>query len=240
MCHIHSDISVRQMAQTTWQDFNSFFGNEAETVSTRTECSILLCCPFYEKHFRLSQLPTLPCFITCPISVCLRPVWDAGSTRAQNGLRGRTGKDRRTKRRVWKRGKERLPEKWPLTNFSLVHAHFPAPGFIASLLWEQEPRRLFNIISSSQYIIPLQILVYLYTRATFMDRDEEWKGRRKRVLAAQSLCYSVVPSLFRDTWSRSARLKLRRERLCRSRSNSTDRSCKFNSYSFITENHNGV
>lgn len=50
---------------------------------------------------------------------------------------------------------------------------FPAPGFIASLLWEQEPRRLFNIISSSQYIIPRQILVHLRTSLTFMDREQQ-------------------------------------------------------------------
>ncbi len=64
--------------------------------------------------------------------------------------------------------------------------YFPAPGFIAPLLREQEPRRLFNIISSLQYIIPQQILVYLQTRLRYIERDEEWeqggwesgKGRR--------------------------------------------------------------
>lgn len=110
-------------------------------------------------------------------------------------------------------------------SFSSIDMYFPAPGFIASLLWEQEPRRLFNIISSSQYIIPLQILVYLHTRLTFMDRDVEWKestleSRKRRGLAAQSLCYSFVPSLFVNTWNRSARLKPRLEHLCQTRSDS--------------------
>lgn len=45
-----------------------------------------------------------------------------------------------------------------------------ASSFIAPLLWEREPRRLFNIISSSQYIIPQQILVYLQTRLKYMER----------------------------------------------------------------------
>ncbi|KAK1877144.1 tRNA (guanine(26)-N(2))-dimethyltransferase, partial [Dissostichus eleginoides] len=51
--------------------------------------------------------------------------------------------------------------------------YFPTPGFIAPLLREWEPRRLFNIISSSQYIIPQQILVYLQTRLRYIERDEE-------------------------------------------------------------------
>lgn len=51
--------------------------------------------------------------------------------------------------------------------------YFPAPGFIAPLLREWEPRRLFNIISSSQYIIPQQILIYLQTRLRYTERDEE-------------------------------------------------------------------
>lgn len=41
------------MAQTTWQDFNSFLETVAEMVSTKTECSILLCSTFYAKHFQL-------------------------------------------------------------------------------------------------------------------------------------------------------------------------------------------
>lgn len=52
--------------------------------------------------------------------------------------------------------------------------YFPAPGFIALLLREWEPRRLFNIISSPQYIIPRQILVYLPDQTeTYRERDEE-------------------------------------------------------------------
>lgn len=56
--------------------------------------------------------------------------------------------------------------------------YFPAPGFIAPLLREQEPRRLFNIISSTLYIIPQQILVYLQTGLKYTDRDEEWEHRQ--------------------------------------------------------------
>lgn len=51
--------------------------------------------------------------------------------------------------------------------------YFLAPGFIAPLLREREPRRLFNIISSSQYIIPRQIRVYLQTRQRYTEREEE-------------------------------------------------------------------
>lgn len=53
--------------------------------------------------------------------------------------------------------------------------YFPATGFIAPLLRECEPRRLFNIISSAKYIIPQQILVYLQTEI-YRERSE----RRRR------------------------------------------------------------
>lgn len=144
-------------------------------VSTRTECSILLCCPFYEKRFQLSQLSTLPCFITCPISVCLWLAWDTRSTRAQKRSPRQDREGQAGKAACVGMGKGKAT--WKMTTDKLqfgTDMYFPASGFIASLLWEQEPRRLFNIISSSQYIIPLQILVYLCTRLTFMDRDE-WK-----------------------------------------------------------------
>lgn len=55
--------------------------------------------------------------------------------------------------------------------------YFPAPGFIAPLLREWEPRRLFNIISSSQYIIPQQILIYLQTRLRYTEREMRSKNR---------------------------------------------------------------
>lgn len=51
-----------------------------------------------------------------------------------------------------------------------------ASGFIAPLLREREPRRLFNIISRSQYIIPQQILVYLQTRLKYTERERERKS----------------------------------------------------------------
>lgn len=77
--------------------------------------------------------------------------------------------------------------------------YFPAPSFIAPLLREWEPKRLFNIISSSQYIIPQQILVYLQTRLKYIASDEEgeqggggcWRvGEEGRVMAVASLCES--------------------------------------------------
>lgn len=92
--------------------FYSFLETGQKWSAEKPSVLFSFCCPFFEKHFQFSQLPTLPGFINGPARERLRLVWDTRSKKAQNGLQGKTGTDGLAKQQVQKRVKRGYMENY--------------------------------------------------------------------------------------------------------------------------------
>lgn len=197
MCHTHSDIGVRQMVQAKWQGLNSF-GKPVRSAKHNkpwrrkhsipdffsTFCEIHDTFLSNSNHIDQLVRALLPVWAECVFEAL---VWEAvGGGHRERQIPGLlqggwpAGRQAQNARSWGRKARCKYSTAAQRLRFLLNSRvlYFAAPGFIAPLLREWEPRRLFNIISSSQYIIPQQILVYLQTRLKYMERDEEWEQRR--------------------------------------------------------------
>lgn len=245
MCPTHSDISARQMAQITWREFNSFL--ETGQKWSAQKLSVLFS---YAAHFMKNTFSDHNCRLSLALlsvqSVCVFATGVRHKVKERSKRSPRQDREGQTcKAACVKISSARQPEKLlSLTNFSFyyLNMYFPVPGFIASLLREQEPRRLFNIISRAQYIIPLQILVYLHTRLTFMDRDRvrrkhPGKQEKKGCDSSESLllCCSIALREYLEQISQAKTICAREEA-----THTSGKSSNSNFYNFITGNYNGI